>query len=76
MDPGRFSRQRNVPHKRVYLMRNSNKLFTNSIKKEYETLVVSSSINLKVGRNSYGLTFVPVKLLLFISTPDAVRLRK
>ena len=57
-------------------MRNSNKLFTNSIKKEYETLVVSSSINLKVGRNSYGLTFVPVKLLLFISTPDAVRLRK
>ena len=57
-------------------MRNSNKLFTNSIKKEYETLVASSSINLKVGRNSYGLTFAPVKLLLFISTPDAVRLRK
>ena len=55
-------------------MRNSNKLFTDSIKKEYETLVVSSSINLKVGRNSYGLTFVPVKL--FFSTPDAVRLRK
>ena len=55
-------------------MRNSNKLFTNSIKKEYETLVVSSSINLKVGCNSYGLTFVPVKLFIF--TPDAVRLCK
>ena len=54
-------------------MRNSNKLFTNSINKEYETLVVSSSINLKVGCNSYGLTFIPVKLFIF--TPDAVRLR-
>ena len=55
-------------------MRNSNKLFTNSIKKEYETLVEPSSINLKVGRNSYSLTFVPVKLFIF--TPDAVRLCK
>ena len=54
-------------------MRNSNKLFTNSIKKEYETFVVSSSINLKVGCNSYGLTFVPVKLFIF--TQEAVRLR-